>query len=161
MTRRFGKKIFLCATGAPLSWKPGKFFEPGDDFFEAFVERRGSSGDAYPCDSIEPLWIDVVRAFNVVGFATQLPGGAGELGGVVGIFSSDCEDQLGGVAEFMKRGLPVFGGVADGVEISNFDIGSLLANFVYESANAVDGLGGLRDDANSFYMRNGRDVFRV
>ena len=96
-----------------------------------------------------------------MGFATELAGGAGKLRGVVGVFASDGEDEFGGVAEFVEGGLSIFGGVANGIEINDFDFGPLLADFIHEGADAVDGLGGLRDDANAFDMRDGGDFIGV
>ena len=50
---------------------------------------------------------------------------------------------FGGVAEFVKRGLTIFGGIADCVKVDHFHLRSLFANFIYKCTNTVDGLGGL------------------
>ncbi len=97
----------------------------------------------------------------MVGFTAELAGGAGELGGVVGVFSADGEDEFGGLAEFVEGGLAIFGGVADGVVENDFDFGSLLADFIDEGADAVDGLSGLRDDAEAFDVGDLGDVIGV
>lgn len=107
---------------------------------------------------MEPFFADLFGALDVICLASELAGGAGELGGVVGIFSANGEDELGGAAEFGERSLAVFGGVADGVVEDDFDLGALFTDFGDEGADAVDGLGGLGDDAEAFDLRNAGDV---
>lgn len=127
----------------------------------ALVERGGAGSDADPGNALEPLFADVVRAFDVSGLASELTGSAGELSGVVGVFSSDGQYELDRLAEFVERGLPVFGGVADGIIVDDFGFGALFANFADESADTVNGLGGLGDDAEAFDMRETGDVIRM
>mgnify|MGYP002805543428 CR=1 FL=1 len=54
--------------------------------------------------------------------------------------------------------MPVFGGVADGIIVDDFGFGALFANFADESADTVNGLGGLGDDAEAFDIREIGDV---
>lgn len=62
------------------------------------------------------------------------------------------------MTEFMQGGLSVFGGATNSVEVDDFDLWSLFSSFMNECADAVDGLGCLRDHADFFDMRNLSDV---
>jgi len=97
--------------------------------------------------------------FDVVGFATEFARGAGKLRGVVGVFSADGEDEVGGMTEVDEGCLAVFGGVADGVVKDDFDLGSLTADFLDEGADAVDGLGGLITDV--IWMNDDAGIWEV
>ena len=79
----------------------------------------------------------------MVGFTTQFTSGAGKLCSIVGVFPSNCKNEFGGVAEFVKRGLTIFGRITDCVKVDHFHPRSLFANFLYKCTNTVDGLGGL------------------
>ena len=129
--------------------------------FECAVEGGGASGEADFGDALKPFGADVRGVLNVVGAAAELSGGVGELRGVVGVFSTDGEDELDRLAEFVKGALTVFGGLADGVVMNDFDFRSLSADFCDEVTDAIDGLGGLRDDAKAFDVGEVRDFARV
>jgi hypothetical protein len=80
------------------------------------------------------------------------------LRGVIRVFSSNCKNDFGGVTEFLKSVLAIFGGITDRIKVYHFYLGSLFADFIHKCRNVVDGLGGLRDNADEFHLWNGRDV---
>lgn len=137
----------------------GEFLESCRDGFEAFVQGGGSGGEADGFDAFEPLFADVIGAFNVVGAATVQFCGAGKLGGVVGISPADGEDEFRGAAEFIECFLTIFRGMTNGVVKDDFDLGSLATDLGDEGADFVDGLGGLGDDAEAFDVRDFGNVF--
>ena len=68
----------------------------------------------------------------------QVPGGAGELGGVIGIFPADGKDEVGFATEVVKSSLPVLGGMTHRVHVNHLDFRALPLDFSDQGADVVD-----------------------
>lgn len=129
-----------------------------DHSLDTFVESRGAGRDANACDPLEPLLLNVGGMFDVTSLAAEPTSRPGQLPGVVGVFSADRKNQFGLLAKSVKRGLPVLGGVTDGIEVNHFDFGALTSHLPDEGTHVIDGLGGLRDDPDFFIVGNAGNV---
>lgn len=132
-----------------------------DDRLKAFIEGGGSGGESDGGQSFEPTLLDVGRMFDVVCRAAEASGGAGQLGGVVGILATDGEDEVGLLAEVVQGRLAVLRGLTNGVGIDHFGIRALPSDFPKQRPDMVDRLGGLGNEADFFDVGEFWDVAEV
>ena len=113
---------------------------------ETFVERRSSRSQADAFSAFQPFFLNVRGVFDVISVTSKAPGGAGELGGVIGIFPADGKNEIGFATKVVKSSLSFLGGITNRVHVNHLDFRPLPPDFSDQGVDVIDRLCRLGDE---------------
>jgi hypothetical protein len=136
----------------------GEFLQCGFDGLDKVIRGGGAGGEADSVFGLKPVWIEIRGGLDVVDARAVAGAGLHEFAGVVAVGAADDDDDVATGGEFLGGDLALLGGLADGVDETDFGIWKAGAKAGDEFANAGDGLGGLRGDAKAGMVRKAIDI---
>jgi len=113
------------------------------------IGRRRASGEANRFSIVKPFSAQVAGLLNVMDTTAETRAGSDEFACVVAVRAADDNDHIALPGEFDGGGLALLGGLADSVAESDFRLWKLPAHESDQLADALNGLGGLRDDTEA------------
>ena len=132
--------------------------QPVLDAIDGFVRGGSPGGQANAVVGRKPIRGEVRGRLDVMD-PWAMPGTGGhEFAGVVAVGAADHHDHVALAGQGRGGGLPVLGGLADGVAADDFRGGKAGPEAIDEGADALGRLGGLGHDAES---RPGRERIDV